>query len=930
MTLKAETVRIPVTRDLWISSAQGEEEGNNGAAPRLKVKGYQEFSILDFDVTSLRGKRIERATLFLKRTGDERLYRVGVSSITSEWVEGVGTSYAKEDGASSFRWRINPSVPWINDNISSDETALEYNDVTSVIFGLGGSIWSNSEATEPEDDWQSVALDPDLVSVRANGLSYGFVIFDDTGTELERNDEDVNIRLFPNRFVFSKDQNLACAPFLEVEYSEFSEKKIPKAPNKLSFCTDSLSYGEVILSWEHTSLLSDEVLGFFLSIDGNSVPQALVPQPILAESPIEKREYDVFQTRLSGLDPSVEHTFTLTAISKGGIVSKPVSLKFKASVKEYTDWNSLVVNNEECDFYKRFNENQNNLKHLIWNNASISIVDEFIKFSDSGQTIPTTPSDYLLNNSIWNSSSREIRLYSAKNEFIGFQIVFNGEQNDLRFSITWEDVTKSLPTANFYRFTRVETPKGEVIDPVLPLAVDEVARLNKGIDSVYCELLAPNNLSEGEYRGRLLISDLNGNSLFLPIRLYIWNFAIPNELCFLAEMNCYSLPENEREYYRLAQLHRTYINRVPYSHRGSVGDGLAPLWDKKTKRFNWIEWEKRYRQYFDGSAFADLPRGAIPIEAFYLPLFENYPSNIFEGFKGVNTWPNENAFTQDYLDVFREGVKQFANKIDCNNWNKTTFQFFLNNKLDYKRNGWSKASSLWLLDEPASYRDFAALQFFGKQLKQTFIKNSLSETISYRADISRPQWERNSLDSILDVYVVSGGAFKDCRRIVLERCKKDARFLYIYGTTAAPHESAYQPILWVLDSWALGADGVVPWQTIGNSESWKIGDELSLFYPATEESRGKVVASIRLKSYRRAEQDVEYLNLFLNKTGCSREELGNALRKRLLLDQSVSRSLFAEDAGTFYYDGASPDSLQFFRIELGKRLNQIINEEKEQ
>ena len=42
-------------------------------------------------------------------------------------------------------------------------------------------------------------------------------------------------------------------------------------------------------------------------------------------------------------------------------------------------------------------------------------------------------------------------------------------------------------------------------------------------------------------------------------------------------MNCYSLPNNERDYYRLAQIHRTYINRVPYSHRGTVGDGLAPV-----------------------------------------------------------------------------------------------------------------------------------------------------------------------------------------------------------------------------------------------------------------------------------------------------------------------------------------------------------------
>ena len=54
-----ESIEFPVSRDLWVSSAGGEEHGANGGAPRLKLKGYQEFSLLDFDLESLRGKKIE-------------------------------------------------------------------------------------------------------------------------------------------------------------------------------------------------------------------------------------------------------------------------------------------------------------------------------------------------------------------------------------------------------------------------------------------------------------------------------------------------------------------------------------------------------------------------------------------------------------------------------------------------------------------------------------------------------------------------------------------------------------------------------------------------------------------------------------------------------------------------------------------------------
>ena len=55
----------------------------------------------------------------------------------------------------------------------------------------------------------------------------------------------------------------------------------------------------------------------------------------------------------------------------------------------------------------------------------------------------------------------------------------------------------------------------------------------------------------------------------LDVALQVWDFTLPDYLSFLPEMNCYGLPENERAYYRLAHRHRTVINRVPYSQRGS-------------------------------------------------------------------------------------------------------------------------------------------------------------------------------------------------------------------------------------------------------------------------------------------------------------------------------------------------------------------------
>ena len=47
-------------------------------------------------------------------------------------------------------------------------------------------------------------------------------------------------------------------------------------------------------------------------------------------------------------------------------------------------------------------------------------------------------------------------------------------------------------------------------------------------------------------------------------------------------------------------------------------------------------------------------------------------------------------------------------------WNETLFQGFLNNKNNFKANGWSRGSSPWLLDEPASFQDFWALRYFAR------------------------------------------------------------------------------------------------------------------------------------------------------------------------------------------------------------------------
>ena len=56
-------VRAPVTRDNWVSNVGPEADGNNGGAPRLKLKSCQEMSLIDIDPAPLKGRVVEKAAL---------------------------------------------------------------------------------------------------------------------------------------------------------------------------------------------------------------------------------------------------------------------------------------------------------------------------------------------------------------------------------------------------------------------------------------------------------------------------------------------------------------------------------------------------------------------------------------------------------------------------------------------------------------------------------------------------------------------------------------------------------------------------------------------------------------------------------------------------------------------------------------------------
>ena len=145
-----------------------------------------------------------------------------------------------------------------------------------------------------------------------------------------------------------------------------------------------------------------------------------------------------------------------------------------------------------------------------------------------------------------------------------------------------------------------------------------------------------------------------------------------------------------------------------------------------------------------------------------------------------------------------------------------------------------------------------------------------------------------------------------------------------YAGTNKIEEANVQPAGWCVDAWARGADGVEPWQTVGNADSWRKADELSLFYPASPASGGTgPVPSIRLKSYRRGQQDVEYLALLGRLSGEPRWATGQRVLMQLRQTGEKQGSGFTggEDAGIISFSKLLPQELWSLRVRVATAIS---------
>ncbi|BCO07689.1 hypothetical protein GF1_00650 [Desulfolithobacter dissulfuricans] len=369
--------------------------------------------------------------------------------------------------------------------------------------------------------------------------------------------------------------------------------------------------------------------------------------------------------------------------------------------------------------------------------------------------------------------------------------------------------------------------------------------------SLLCELYVPHDFPAGTVLGQLSIT--SGPETFeIPVMLTVWNFTLPNKLSFVPEMNAYGTvsPFEGYDYYRLAHEHRTCLNRLPYGWTGNPA--FAPKWDGE--RFTWTSWDRAVGPLLDGTAFQGLPRSEEPVDVFYLPFNENWPVNLFDHYT-PSYWA-DSAFDANYEDELTRAFSLFAEHCNEKAWHETMLQFYLNNKLRYRRKN-PASSAPWTFDEPVDLKDFWALRWYGNLFHAAVAASSGKAKLCYRADISYSQFGRNTLVGVTDMEYLGGNTPQKIRMKENDALLAEGYFAE-YGNVNRINAENTLPVLWCLAAWSRGAIGVLPWQTVGTSRSWLLADQNALFYP----TENGPVPSLRLKAFTRGQQDVEYLVLY--------------------------------------------------------------------
>ena len=919
----ASRTKLTATRDVWVSSHPDEDDASMGKTERLKLKVHDEVALLDFDVSGLRGRRIVAAELWMHnvpdRTAEEKkrlgvppdrpdcLRKIGISTISSPWVEGDQVADYQPDP-------VGHGATYNQASYGERDWAYPGSKLWAVIMGNGNSLHWHAERQSQGDGWWKVSVDPRLVGAMVAGLSHGLLVAEESGTAGW---------VAANNYVHSRESG-AYAPYLIVT-SEGSSRSGPVAPAGLTVEPapeySTLSHGACRVGM----FVPEGAFGFVVTVDGVEVDGWRVPLAAVAG------EWQQFA--LEDLPGDKELEVEVRTVNEVGLVSPAAVEKGRSSPER-----PLPPPLPASPFSPAEGAPPATDHMRIW------AYPEVMKVSPvTGEAMFEPATDVRSANAIWDGARSLVRLPAAKGEIVALQLAVEalagqapgGHLRDVRVDVSDLRGPSGVIGKEQFRFFRtwyVKAADAWHEEYAIPLAgpfdvpAPDNAVPGQTVQSVYVDIAVSAEAAPGTYRGSLSVTASATDRASVSLELVVYPVTIPNEIHFDPELNCYGPPGGTAgtpyfyAAHRLAHYHRCAINTVHYSHSGRIIPEYVPELagaGASVHVSDWTRFDRLFGPLFDGSAFEGNPRGRVPVRAFYLPLHENWPLPLLDYYafrelprnEGVivrhqlEAPPIEQALPEVYKAGFRNVARDFAAHFADRGWADTDFQMYLNNKYQY----WG--ATYWTLDEPVCRDDWQVMRFFAQLYKSSVhIAGPASRLPSFvfRGDVSRPWWQYDQLDGLMDTIYYGGGIF-DLPEFA-RRYNRRTPDPHVYGACNEVSTSNVQSAVWCLKAYALGMNGVLPWNSIGDAESLVQPDQTALIVPGDHAGYAGPVASLRVLALRRGAQDVELLRLLADKEGYSREQIGALVSQRIPLGAEFRQS-FVDEAAALEFGQGTAQSL---------------------
>ena len=847
----AAEIKLPDTADNSIVIYPGEEHLNAGKQSRIRIKGNQHLVVIKFDTKALAGALIESAELVCEKA-DNVIEAVSISTIAADWDENKSSAMASGT-------QLPPGWGWPRGRFMD---VCGSNSFSLVCF-------AKSQLKDGRYHWQ---VDPDLIYANVLGLSHGLVI-QETLSDYSRNPT-----------IWSREQ-AGKAPYLSVKYhNDILKNPAPVKKMKLINKTDL----------ENLALQVQAPLQGFaykLLINDKPYPQCNIPF-------VKPGEVQIIPLRDIKLTEGTID-IRITVLNRQGKPSAPMTLKDTIKLPGRLSFPEIkpLVKGEK-------------------NPEDIGIIPLVDKYDVQGNPIGKLPADYLYHNEVFDGKT--VRLAGAKGEVVGFQVLIPNQIQQGEINCEIPGISTECYQIQYVKCkNRKSVP--EIINPTQ-------GRTRQGKFIVFgVDVYIPFKFIPAEVKGHLELPD----GTRIPVELRIRQFTLPERASFLCEMNTYGMPDRLSDFYKLQKIayqNRVHVNILHYGHSSAAPGARKCVLDMRMDMFGmggrrmdenkyndippgaksafWDDFIRAFGPYLSGKYFKNDYRGVVPAPGFYLTFHESWPLNVRAFFNGDPDAYQAFKAKPEYAATFKNILQDFIKTAAREGWTETGFQLYLNNK--GKLNDPQKAP--WVLDEPASFWDYRALRYFGNLVREAK-GEKCPVKIDYRIDISRPQFDRGELWNTGGLWVVNTSAMLDYPRIIQDRKKFSGEKIWIYGTTNPVESSNRETMAWILESFAKGAKGIVPWQTVNKDGKAMIeADQLGLFVFAA----GNIFQSLRLKAFRRAEQDIEYLLLLQKKMKWTDGQLRKFIEHYLPINGTTIKK-FSEDAGTRQYDDLSPENFRQLR-----------------